>query len=124
MTMPEITDAALIIKLLRGTRAGKLNWEKTATPDQYAASYGGKWTVTVDKSEDQETGGYIFYLSIGNSQGEEALRIWNMPNNKVSELFEQARRHALKVDEALSALLKEIDEDTDEPQVTDDDIPF
>jgi hypothetical protein len=122
--MPETADAALITKLLRATRNGKITWEKTTTQDQFAASYAGKWTVAVDKSEDRDTGAEFYYLTITNAEGEEVLRIYNVSAKQLPQLFEQARRRSLKVDEAVSDLLKEIGEDGGEPEITDEDIPF
>jgi hypothetical protein len=121
--MPDINDKALIARLLRATLAGKLNWENTATPDQFAASYGGRWTLTVDRSGNPGEEGPSFYLTITNAQGEEVLRIWGQRDNVLPKLFEQARRHALKVDEALGDLLKEIGEE-EGPEISDEDIPF
>jgi hypothetical protein len=119
--MPEINDRDLIAKLLRATQAGKVSWQNTGTPDQFASSYGGRWTLAVDKSTDQGTDYY--YLTITNSQGEEVLRIWDQTDNVLPKLFEQARRHALKVDEAIGDLMKEIGE-AEGPEISDEDIPF
>jgi|SRR5579863_2812161 len=120
--MPDINDRELISKLLRATQAGKLSWETTAEPDRFAASYGGRWTITVDKTINNE-GASDFFLTITNAQGEEVLRIWDQPDNVLPKLFEQARRHALKVDEALGDLMKEIGE-LEGPEISDEDIPF
>jgi hypothetical protein len=124
--MPDINDKDLIASLLRATQAGKLGWESTSTPDRFAASYGGRWTLTVDKSTNDNDDTY-FYLTISNAQGEEILRIWGQRDNVLPKLFERARRHALRVDEALGDLIKEIGEDTGEdkgPEISDEDIPF
>jgi hypothetical protein len=121
--MPDIDDKDLIATLLRATLGGKLSWESTGTPDRFAASYGGRWTLTVDRSMDEDRGSTNFYLTITNAQGEEILRIWGQPDNVLPRLFERARRHALKVDEALGDLIKEIGEDKG-PEISDEDIPF
>lgn len=109
-----ITDAELINKLVDSTARGQTNWQRTATEDQYAAAFGGKWTVTVDKSMDQH-GDATFWVAINNAEGQEILRIRGYDTERLPELFEMARRHALKVNEAIADLLKEID---------DADIPF
>jgi hypothetical protein len=124
MTMPDIKDAELIAKLLEATRNKKLAWEKTGAPEQFAASYGGKWTLNLDKTENQSGPGWDYYLTITNSSGEEVLRIWDQPDNELPKLFEQARRYALRVDEALTDLIKEIGEKDDAPEISDEDIPF
>jgi hypothetical protein len=120
--MPDINDKDLIASLLRATLTGKLGWERTSAPDQFAASYGGRWTLTVDKAMI-ENHGANYFLTITNAQGEEVLRIWDQSDNVLPQLFERARRHALRVDEALFDLLKEIGENKG-PEISDEDIPF
>lgn len=96
-------DAEFVYRLTQSTDAGKVDWKATATPDQYAAAFGGKWTVTVDKGIP-EGGPEVFWLAINNADGEEMLRIYG-----VDGLFEKARRRALKVDEAIQDIFKELD---------------
>lgn len=123
--MPEISDPELVVRLLRATRSGKLGWEKTADPERFVASYGGKWSLTIEKTmafDDEGERSDAYSLTINNTEGEEILRIWDQPKNAVRELFEQARRHALKVNEALDDLMKAIGESRED--VKDEDIPF
>lgn len=119
--MPDMTDPELITKLLEATQRGKLNWEKTAIPDNFSVSYGGRWTLTVDKTFNDNTDRVEYYVAIANAEGEEVLRISGRQDNALPELFEQARRHALKIDQALSDLMKEL---ADGPEISDEDIPF
>jgi hypothetical protein len=103
----QVSDIELISKLYDSTQNGRISWEKTAVEDQYAAVFGGKWTVTIDKGTSPE--GVRYWLSINNAEGNEILRITSREDHRISELFDLARRHALKVDEAIADLLKEID---------------
>lgn len=121
--MPDINDSALIARLVPARKAGKLDWESTATADQFTASYGGRWTLTVDRTQNEGQISVDYYFKITNSQGEEVLRIWDRPDNVLTQRFEKTRRRALKVDEALGGLLKEIGE-LDGPEISDEDIPF
>ena len=117
--MPSITDRELVIKLLQATNDGRIKWDRADVNDRFAAKYADKWTLTVDRSEgDYET----FWLALSNAEGEEILRIYSSAEERVDRLFELARRQALRIDEALSDLLKEID--GAHQQITDDDIPF
>lgn len=102
------TDAELVGKLMDASENGRVNWQKTAVTDQYAAAFGGKWTVTIDKSTvDNED---YYWLSINNAEGEEILKIFGSEDKRVERLFEVARRHALRVNEAIKDLIKELDE--------------
>lgn len=117
--MAIITDQELISKLLEATNEGRIRWEKSQVKDQFAAKYGGKWTLTIDKAESDEGPYELYWLALCNPQEEEILRISQEPG--LGELFELARRRALKVDEALQDLLNEIEPDK---QIKDEDIPF
>lgn len=114
--MPNITDADLILKLLQSTADKRIAWEKADAPDRFAARYAGKWTLTVDKSENPNDPRDDYWLALSNAEGEEIMKIYN--EDRLDELFELARRQALRLDEALTDLFKEIGE------VNDEDIPF
>jgi hypothetical protein len=102
------TDAELVWKLVDSTQKGRINWQKTAITDQYAAAFGGKWTVTVDKADGgRET---VYWLSLNDAGGHEILRIGDNEDSRMPQLFEMARRHALRVNEAVADLLKELDQ--------------
>jgi hypothetical protein len=120
--MPAMNDSELVSKLLDATDKRKIGWEKTAVGDRFAASYGGKWTLTVDRSTDEQDR-TDYYLTITNNEGDEILRILDRADNDLPTLFEKARRHALNVDEALNDLMKEIGEKA-QPEISDEDIPF
>jgi hypothetical protein len=77
--------------------------------DRFSAKYGGKWALTIDKSSDAEGPYDNYWLALTNAEGEEILKIFSANEERLDELFEMARRRALKVDEALSDLLEAID---------------
>jgi hypothetical protein len=127
--MPDITDAELITKLVQATDDGRLTWGKSEVKDQFAARYAGKWTLKIDKnfSPDPDTDEPypLYWLALYNAGGEEILKIQSSDEQQLDRLFELARRRALKVDEALSDLLKEIETDGGQKSdLTDEDIPF
>jgi hypothetical protein len=123
--MPNITDAELITKLLQATEEGRLNWEKADVQDRFVAKYAGKWTLAIDKGFDAENEYLTYWLALSNAGGEEILKVYSADEARLDRLFELARRRVLKVDEALSDLLKEIETDADQKHdVKDEDIPF
>ena len=104
-----ISDQDIITKILSASLEGKIDWKPTARSSEFAASFGGKWTLLADSFQSQ-TGGLIEDLTMKDSAGKQLIRITSRVDPRVSDLYELARRQALKVDEALEDLFKEIDE--------------
>lgn len=104
-----INDNELLWKLIDASEKKRVKWEKTATTDQFAAAFGGKWTVVIDKGINA-VGDIHYWLSINNAEGEEILKIRD--DERLERLFELARRHALKVNDALEDLMKELDDES------------
>ena len=73
--MPNITDAELITKLVQATDDGRIKWGKSEMPDQFAAMYASKWTLTIDRSSAPDEPINYYWLSLSNAKGEEILRI-------------------------------------------------
>jgi hypothetical protein len=123
--MPDITDAELIDKLLQATGEGRVAWERADVQDRFVARYAGKWTLTIDRSSDPDNGYLAYWLALSNARGEEILKVYSSDEEQLGRLFELVRRRALKVDEALSDLLKEIETDGGQKgELSDEDIPF
>jgi hypothetical protein len=113
--MPHISDQEFVTKVLAATLDGKIDWQPTAQYLHYSASYGGKWTILVTANWEGTIGQtaqpiYSHALTLNDSTGEQLLRIEDKDDQRIKELHELARRHALKVDEAISDFLKELDE--------------
>jgi hypothetical protein len=106
--MPSISDNELISRLLEATSMKLVPWEKGSVVDQFSAKYAGKWALTIDKSNEPDSPYVNYWLALTNAEGEEILKIFSSDEERLDELFEMARRRALKVDEALSDLLEEI----------------
>lgn len=119
--MAIITDQELVTKLIEATIEGRIRWEKTGTVDRFAAKYAKKWTLTVDKAHDPDDPYERYWLALSNSADEEILKIYPSEEIPLEMLFDLARRRALKVDEAMEDLLKEISSDE---RIKDEDIPF
>jgi hypothetical protein len=108
--MPDLPDAQLVTRLLDATKQGRIQWEKTAIDDQFVASYAGKWLLRVDRGTRPSIRD-LYWLTLANSEGDEILKLYSTDFPPVTDLFETARRNALKVDQAIADLLKELDED-------------
>ena len=112
--MTTVSNDEFIQRLLNATTEEKIDWQPTAQGDEYTASFGGKWTLVcrrrrrmIVRGGESET---IDVLLLKNLQGEELLRIDDDELITVTQLFVMARRHALKVNEAVADLLRELDE--------------
>ena len=105
--MRRITNHELMNSLITATEQDRIDWQATAAPDQYAASFGGKWTVIFDRSLPSGFGAE-YWLELKNSEGETVVRITQKDDNRIPELFETVRRNALKIDAALADFLNEI----------------
>ena len=113
--MPIISNEELLTRLLAAANEEKIDWHPTARPDEYTASFGGKWTLVsrhwirgAIRYENEDPNRYIIILQ--NSEGEELHSIKDDEDNRVRELYLLARRRVLKVDDAIADLLKELDE--------------
>jgi hypothetical protein len=106
--MRRISDQELINSLIVATEEDRIDWQPSGTVDQYTASFGGKWTLVIDKGQNS-SGDDIFWLDVKDSAGENIVRLTPYDDNRIPALFEMARRFALKIDQALADLLKEID---------------
>lgn len=91
----------ILPKVLTLTKLGKLQWELVGR-DSFRAQVGKLFLTTSQDRNDDGDSVYIF--SIYDDDGnllEDTIDIWH---SEQRELYEQARRSALKVDEALESL--------------------
>jgi hypothetical protein len=113
--------ARLISKLSERTEEGKLNWEQTESQGIFQASFPGYAIRLRKESSESEYNEVDFdiVLAIFDSQGEliEEVRDTELgedmerPYFFMSRLYDQARRRAMGVEQALDALLEELDND-------------
>ena len=107
----------LVQKLLNATNARTIAWEPTDITDQFKCSFGSKWIVTVDKGTDENDGTSYHWLTLSNAKGVQLLQVYANELLSVAELFAAAKRHYLRVDEAIADVLKELDKSkSDQPQ--------
>ena len=98
-------DYELVRFLLSGTDSGSIKWEPTAEPEQYTTSFKGKYTVTVNKGEDE------YWLSLNDENDRQLLNTTNDEDPNVGLLYHRALRASLNVDAAID-------------EIIGDDIPF
>ena len=105
--MPKITNHELINRIIVATDQDRIDWQTTARSQEFTSSFGGKWTLVLSHyfTALQD----VYALEVKDSEGEILNRVTSLEDNRIQELHEMARRHALKIDEALADLLKEID---------------
>ena len=111
--MPTEKDLAFVKHVLAATENGKVQWEATAERDQFVASFKGKYKVLVDKHHASDPFEYDYWLKLLDEEDRELLTITDTETVAVRQIFTQAMRSTLNVDEALDEIMGE-----------GDDIPF
>src|SRR5205814_9797624 len=94
-------DIALIKFLLEGTSKGKINWQPAAVADRFTTSFKGKYSVTIDRTTDEDSGNYGYWVNVINDADQELLSVTHRDDPSVRELFEVVRRSSLNVDAAI-----------------------
>ena len=102
-------------EVLSKTIAGKIRWEPTAVESNYIAAVGGHFTLSVDEYESQDRYGQLsteHSLTLKDQEGRTLTRVTSMDAGisvaGIQELYEAARRQALRVDEKIDSLLGEL----------------
>jgi hypothetical protein len=102
----------IAIQLLSKTRKDLVNWEETADPTLFQTTM-EDYTVTIDK-----VGGSRFDLHLRNQKGRAIASVQVREGtasttnyNTLSNLYEIARRQALKIDSALDDVISKLSED-------------
>jgi hypothetical protein len=114
-------DHKLVNGLLDSTKEGKTEWLPTANSNEFTTSFKGQFGVLVGANDREE----FAWIKITDSNGTVLHRLTTEDNQNIFQLFEFARRNALHVDQAIDSILGELGEaPPEEPEVTDEDIPF
>jgi len=96
----ELDPVLLVNTILEKTKAGKLKWEETPVENVFIASVGGSTTLKVRYDwQGPDT------LSLLDENGK-LLWIISDAGPVLTELFDLARRIALRVDEKVEALME------------------
>jgi hypothetical protein len=95
-------EIKLVEQLLDKTKKRVLSWEPTAEEDEFVSTLGGNISFTVRE------GGVRSFLIMRDDRDRVLLTVSTYEVNDVSQLYAEARRQALKVDESLDDILKQL----------------
>lgn len=114
---------ALIKKLIVATDSGKIEWEKTSSKDEYQTKIGNN-AVSVGFFDPEDLANTFilstnggrpkmhYYLDVMNSEGvqvdSEERELNDAGYTDLKNLYHEARRKYLKVDETLDAILNNL----------------
>src|SRR6202050_3557029 len=101
----------LFQEVLAKTKAGKIHWEPLAVDNEFFAVLPGAFTIHVTYSPGDSWVSALYELAL-RDQGHELMRVsqsgMGEPGVMFSELYELARRQALRVDANVDKLLGEL----------------
>jgi hypothetical protein len=113
--MADAKEEQFYLEVLNKTMVGRIRWEKTAEEQTYIASMGGKFTLSITESPFTNLYGVEAVeniLTLTDSDGRVLTRVSTRDSNvekpALRELYEAARRQALKVDEKLDLVLEQL----------------
>jgi hypothetical protein len=92
-------EIKLVEQLLDKTRKKVLSWEPTAEEEEFFSTLEGDVSFTVRQGSARE------FLIMRDERDRRLLTIDSFDVNEVSQLYAEARRQALKVDESLDGVL-------------------
>jgi len=113
--MADQKELAFLDEVVEKTRDGKIPWEVTANEAEFIAALGGKFTLSV--SEESGTDGWgrdsITYRLVLKDSSERVLTRLSGDDQNVAadamyDLYQTARRRALKVDLKIDQVLGEL----------------
>ncbi len=109
----------LVVMLHQKTLDGKVKWEKTSKVGLFLATFSGSSVRMFTKENEDSPEDLDYYLTIYNAQGDRVEVVSDILLQRadekfggyklLSETYEMARRIALGVDDAIDALLSELD---------------
>ena len=95
-------EVKLVDQLLDKTRRRSITWEPTAKNDEFVSTLGGRVSFTVGAWRDTEI------LTMRDELDRVLLSVESDSIPQVSDLYAEARRVALKVDESLDSVLDQL----------------
>jgi hypothetical protein len=99
--------------VLLKTRAGRIRWQPTADESEYIAVIGGQFTLSVAQCEIPFPVPHTGHaLSLKDQDGRELIRVTGhdegVDYGEIGELYETARRQALRADDKIEQVLGEL----------------
>ena len=99
-------DRLFLNRLLATTKAGKTDWAPTASPKVFTTSLSGKFSILIGGVSDES-----IWMTIDDNQGTRIHRLTSDDFAELLELYQLARRRALRVDETIDELMKDLGEE-------------
>jgi hypothetical protein len=95
-------EIKLVAQLLEKTKKRSITWEPTAKDDEFVSTLSGNVSFTVGSWRATDI------LTMRDELGRVLVTIDSDSTVQVSELYAEARRQALKVDESLDSVLDQL----------------
>jgi len=95
-------EIKLVEQLLDKTTKKILSWEPTAEEDEFFSTLEGNVSFTVREGQTRE------FLTMRDEHDRVLVTVNSNDVNEVSQLYAEARRQALKVDESLDGVLERL----------------
>ena len=97
-------------EVLSKTKDGKIRWQPTATDCDFIAAVGGHFTLSISEYMSEGFPNYVLVLK--DQEGRVLTRVTNgdrrITYQSIAELYETARRQALRVDDKIDQILGEL----------------
>jgi hypothetical protein len=95
-------EIKLVAQLLEKTKKRSITWEPTAKDDEFVSTLSGNVSFTVGSWRETDI------LTMRDELGRVLVTIDSDSTVQVAELYAEARRQALKVDESLDSVLDQL----------------
>lgn len=95
-------EIKLVAQLLEKTKKRSITWEPTAKDDEFVSTVSGNFSFTVGSWRESDL------LTMRDELGRVLVTVDSDSLVQVSELYAEARRQALKVDESLDSVLDQL----------------
>jgi hypothetical protein len=100
--------AGLVGLVLQKTREGKLKWSQLSKYS-YFAELGQEGVVIEIRERQQLASGPSYSLRFINKDREEIDRVSSVEASQLEEIYQQARRHALRADETIANIKRTLE---------------
>jgi len=78
--------------------------EDSAEPDQFTASFKGKYNVVVDYTQNND-GDIFYWIAITDTEDREILKLYDSEVPNLRNLYRKAQRNAFNVDDAIDEIM-------------------
>jgi hypothetical protein len=112
-------EKLLVSGLIENTGKQSLSWEPTANPDEFAVVLASGNSVAIRELRGHPEEGPDYVLTVRDPENRVIISIRNAERDvayqDLGALYQSAMRYALKIDQTLDAMLKDLGVDEDIP---------